>query len=288
MYSIQRELGAGYVGHDGVVKRDLVIGQALSPRQNARKGRSLPPFLGLLILVALVLTGTFWTVRAAQTALPGDAGYPLKQWIREQRLSLAPADQLGKAIAENEKELAADIQALARRLQEDGKPGKGDTEAMVYYGRNGDLLMIGPFLVVPNFQPVAGVEDFQAMEIQGSLVPGAVVQLTYKVLPGNPNVVQGVRAVVVDGPKLAPTPALAGTRGCQAKLPSFWVPYAVRPGDTLTNLADRTGVSVVEITGVNCLDTASLSGVSQLYLPQSVYVRVTPTGMPMQPTPTSP
>lgn len=43
------------------------------------------------------------------------------------------------------------------------------------------------------------------MDIQGSLVPGAVVQLTYRVLPGNPNIVQGVRAVVVDSPQSAPT-----------------------------------------------------------------------------------
>ena len=69
--------------------------------------------------------------------------------------------------------------------------------------------MIGPFLVAPNYQPDAAAENFAPMDIKGSLQPGSVVQLTYRVLPGNPNVVQGVRAVVVDGPKPAPTPTAA-------------------------------------------------------------------------------
>ena len=39
------------------------------------------------------------------------------------------------------------------------------SEAMVYYGRHGNLLMIGPFLVAPNYQPDAAEEEFVAMEL---------------------------------------------------------------------------------------------------------------------------
>ena len=246
----------------------------------------------LAIIIIAVYLATFWTVRTAQAALPGDAVYPFKQWMREQRLSLAPADQRIQVIADNEKELADEAKRLAKaqqaRTDARAKLSIENTEAMVYYGNKGDLMMMGPFLVAPNYQPVAGVEKFETMAIQGALLPGAVVQLTYKVLPGNPNVVQGVRAVVVDGPKPAPTPTAAPVRAgdCQRRLPTFWVPYPVKPSDVLARLANRTGVNIIDIMEVNCLETASLVGVSQIYLPQSVYVRVTPPAIP--PTPTLP
>ena len=244
----------------------------------------------LAIIIIAVYLATFWTVRTAQAALPGDAAYPIKQWMREQRLSLAPADQRIKIITDNEKEVAEEAQKLAadqeNRMNARAALSTENTEPMVYYGNKGDLMMIGPFLVAPNYQPVAGVEDFKTMEIQGALVPGAVVQLTYKLLPGNPSVVQGVRAVVVDSPKPAPTPTSAPERavGCQRILPDSWVPYPVRPGDNLSRLAYRTGASVIRIMDVNCLETASLLGVSQIYLPQRVYVRVTPPVIPPPPT----
>ena len=195
-------------------------------------------------------------------------------------------------IADNDKELAAENEKLAKAQEERTNARAAlsieNTEPMVYYGRRGDLLMIGPFLVAPNYQPAAGVEEFRAMEVEGALVPGAVVQLTYRVLPGNPNVVQGVRAVVVDSPNPAPTPttAPAPVRAgeCRRTLPASWVPYPLRPGDTLTKLADRAGVSVIDIMRVNCLEAATLVGVSQIYLPQRVYVRVTPPAMPATPT----
>ncbi len=274
--------------------RPEVEGNLPPPKQNTGNGRSLQLLVGPLIVVALVLAAAFWTVRTAQTALPGDGVYPLKQWLREQRLSLAPADQHGEFIVAGESELAEEARRLAAlsHTLPDAWPGLSieNTEAMVYYGKKGDLLLIGPFLVAPNYQPVAGVEEFRAMDIQGSLVPGAVVQLTYRRLPGNPNVVQGVRAVVVDGPKPAPTPATAPVRAgdCRRMLPAAWVPYPVRPGDTLAKLAARAGVSVLDLMGVNCLETASLVGVSQIYLPVSVHMRVTPIAMPPPPTRTSP
>ncbi len=238
------------------------------------------------MIIAAVYLATFWTVRTAQAALPGDAVYPLKQWMREQRLSLTPPDQRIQVIADNEKELAQEAEKLAT-VQQTNPEARAmlaleNTEPMVYHGRKGNLLMIGPFLVAPNYQPNAAAEDFAPMDIQGSLQPGAVVQLTYRVLPGNPNVVQGVRAVVVDGPKPAPTPTAAPLRApsCQISLPGSWVPYVVRPGDTMDRLAHRSGASILAIMDVNCLETASLTGVSQVYLPERVYVQVTPTTMP--------
>lgn len=271
--------------------RPGVVGSLSSPERTTSKGRSWQLVVGPLVVMALVLAAAFWMVRAARPALPGDAAYPLKQWLRERRLNLVPADQRGNIIAAGERELADEARLLAgQQTRLDARTGLSieNTEPMVYYGSKGDLLLIGPFLVAPNYQPAAGVEEFRAMEVEGALVPGAVVQLTYRVLPGNPNVVQGVRAVVVDSPNPAPTPttAPAPVRAgeCRRTLPASWVPYPLRPGDTLTKLADRAGVSVIDIMRVNCLEAATLVGVSQIYLPQRVYVRVTPPAMPATPT----
>ena len=264
------------------------------PKQNPGQGRTPYLVAGALIAAALVLIGAFWAMRSARTALPGDTAYPLKQWLREQRLSLAPADQRMTIIADNEKVVAEEGRLLAalQPIGRDARTGLSieNTEPMVYYGSKGDLLMIGPFLVAPNYQPVAGVEEFRPMGIAGQLVPGAVVQLTYRLLPGNPNVVQGVRAIVVEGSHSAPAPTPTPGRAnpCPRELPAYWVPYPVRPGDTLTGFSSRAGVSILAIMRVNCLDSASLAAVSQIYLPERIYVRVTPTAMPVPPTPTSP
>ena len=45
-----------------------------------------------LLLIALYLS-TFTVVATAQAALPGDLAYPVKSWIREQRVATAPAEQ---------------------------------------------------------------------------------------------------------------------------------------------------------------------------------------------------
>ena len=252
------------------------------------------PLLRLAPLAAVTLAvylALFWTVRTAEAALPGDAVYPIKQWVREQKINLSPPEQRVGAIREAQDQLALEAKTLATVLQT--RPEARSelaleySEDMIYYGRHGDLLMIGPFLVAPNYQPDAAEEQFVAMELAGTPEPGSTVRLTYRVLPGNPSVVQGVRAVVVDTPKPAPEPTATPTRGdvCRIALPANWIPYAVRPGDSLAGLANRSGASVDSIRRVNCVYT--IDGINTLYLPDSVYVLVTPASMPT-PIPTLP
>ncbi len=249
------------------------------------------PVLRLAPLAAVILAvylATFWTVKSAEAALPGDAVYPLKQWMREQRVNLAPPAGRIAAIQAAQEELAAEAKSLVTQPRARSPLAQEFSESMVYYGRQGDLLLIGPFLVAPNFQPDANVEAFAPMTIEGSLQPGATVELTYRMLPGNPSVVQGVRAVVVDSPKPAPQPTATPTRqpagdaGCRPNLPEGWIPYAVAGGDSLARLAERSGASVATIQRVNCLAQGSLAGVSTLYLPDRIYVRVTPPAMPTE------
>ena len=118
---------------------------------------------------------TFWTVRTAQAALPGDAVYPFKQWMREQRMSLSPADQRIEVIAITKKNWPRKPRRwpVVQNARSDARAELSieNTEAMVYYGHHGDLLMIGPFLVAPNYQPVAGVEEFETMAIRARWCP---------------------------------------------------------------------------------------------------------------------
>lgn len=61
---------------------------------------------------------------------------------------------------------------LSAQPNPDANPAAEFSESMVYYGRQGNLLLIGPFLVAPNFQPDPGDETFVAMRIDGDLEPG--------------------------------------------------------------------------------------------------------------------
>ena len=85
-----------------------------------------------------------------------------------------------------------------------------------------------------------------------------------------------------------PTPAPATGGACQP--PPSWVSYVVQPGDTLDNLANRTGVSVFELQQVNCLNAFNLRVGQALFLPMTpptptVTYTPSPTGT-RPPTPT--
>ena len=54
---------------------------------------------------------------------------------------------------------------------------------------------------------------------------------------------------------------------CGTPIPTDWVVYEVQPGDSLSVIADRTGVSVDELMGVNCLDSETILIGAQLYVP---------------------
>src|SRR5690606_38126817 len=47
----------------------------------------------MIFLLALILLSTSTLVTMAQTAVPGDLAYSVKQWIRKQELEFAPPDR---------------------------------------------------------------------------------------------------------------------------------------------------------------------------------------------------
>ena len=123
------------------------------------------------------------------------------------------------------------------------------TDNFVYYGRSGALYKVGPLFVIPQYQPDANDPQFAAMEVVGSLTPGSTVHLTYKVLPGSPNAVQGVRMEVLDSIPFVPTPTATspltsgeGDSICIPDPPDEWISVLVPTGATLRSIAAKYGV----------------------------------------------
>ena len=227
----------------------------------------------LIVTLALVLFSTTTVVTITQAAVPGDLAYTLKQWIRKQELELAPASQRDLVRQEQERELAEDVAKAASRADANSAIIQAE-DTQVYYGRNGRLLKIGGLIVMDRYQPDANVEVFKEMTVEGDLQPGAQVNLTYQIMPGQSDTVQGIAVTVVAPPNESelieldvPASELTEAGTCSVSQPEGWVPYHVQSGDNLTFLANRGGTSVSKIVEVNCLDSDEIVIGTQLYVP---------------------
>jgi LysM repeat protein len=253
--------------------------QSMSPWERFNLG--LQSFFGsrslrlapMIVTLALVLFSTTTVVTLAQTAVPGDLAYTLKQWIRKQELELAPAGQRDLVRLEQERELAEDVAKAASRADANSAIIQAE-DTQVYYGRNGRLLKIGGLTVMDRYQPDANVEVFKPMSVEGELVPGAQVNLSYQIMPGQSGTVQGIALTVVAPPSPeevipveVPAGELVDPTACQASQPEGWVPYTVAVGDNLTFLASRGGTTIQKIVEVNCLNTETIIIGTRLYIP---------------------
>lgn len=227
----------------------------------------------MIVTLALVLFSTTTVVTLAQTAVPGDLAYTLKQWIRKQELELAPAGQRDLVRLEQERELAEDVAKAASRADANSAIIQAE-DTQVYYGRNGRMLKVGGLTVMDRYQPDANVEVFKPMIVEGDLVPGAQVSLRYQIMPGQSDTVQGIALTVVAPPspeEIIPVDVPAGElvdpAACQATQPEGWIPYTVQAGNNLTFLASRGGTTVQKLVEVNCLNTETIIIGTRLYVP---------------------
>ncbi len=69
----------------------------------------------------------------------------------------------------------------------------------------------------------------------------------------------------------SPSPLMPG-----CPQPSGWIVYIVQPGDTLTGLAWRAGVTTYALMQANCLSTSTIRPGQQIYLPLTFYASPTP------------
>jgi LysM repeat protein len=227
----------------------------------------------LVLTLALVLLSTSTLVSLAQSAIPGDPIYTLKQTIRKWELELAPANQRDIVRQEQERELAEDVAKAADRADANNTVLQAE-DTQIYYGRNGRLLKVGGLKVMDQFQPDANIEVFKPMTVEGDLKPGAQVALTYQIMPGQTDTVQGISLNVVAPPNEAevievdvPASDLQEAGTCSVSQPTGWVPYTVQNGDNLTFLAKRGGTTVSKIVEVNCLESDNIVIGAELYVP---------------------
>ncbi|MEZ4711114.1 MAG: LysM peptidoglycan-binding domain-containing protein [Caldilineaceae bacterium] len=222
-------------------------------------------------LVVVMLLGAISVFNVAWS-IPGDLTYPIKEWSRRVGLQLVPEGER-EAIREAQDKVRA--QELAQAIEKADRNSVVITETVteIYHGqKNGsDLLTFGSVVVMPRYQPDANANtEFLPMSIVGELVPGAEVELTYQIMPGQQDqkgIVQGIAVQVMAPPSLlvaSPTNTSAPTATepppptiCRVSPPSGWVQYVVNANDTLGALAVRSGVSTRYLAQVNCLVSAN-------------------------------
>jgi LysM repeat protein len=169
--------------------------------------------------------------------------------------------------------LAEDVAKAANRADANSAIIQAE-DTQVYYGRNGRLLKVGGLTVMDRYQPDANLEVFKEMTIEGDLQPGARVDLTYQIMPGQSDTVQGIALTVVAPPNEAeiievdlPANELPQAGACSVSQPEGWVPYTVQSGDNLTFLANRGGTTVSKIAEVNCLESEVIVIGAKLLVP---------------------
>lgn len=227
----------------------------------------------IIAVIAVLLLSTSTLVTVAQSSVPGDLTYSLKQWIRKQELQLAPPSMRDLVRQEQERELAEDVAKAATRADANSAVIRAE-DTQLFYGRSGRLLKVGGLTVMDRYQPDANIEVFSPMQIDGELLPGAQVNLVYQIMPGQSDTVQGIALTVLAPPapdydaadalKPAVMPAVTG---CVASQPEGWVPYEVRPGDNLTFIATRGATTVGKIMEVNCLSSENILIGARLFVP---------------------
>jgi LysM repeat protein len=190
-------------------------------------------------------------------------------------LLLTPPDRRDSVRLAQELELAEDVKKAADRADANEAMIQAE-DTQVFYSRNGRLLKIGALSVMDRYQPDANVELFKDMTIEGDLQPGSLVKLTYQIMPGQSDTVQGIALSVVAPPVITPTPEVPAAPavdvqprevGCTVTQPEGWVEYNVASGDNLTWIAKRGGTTVEEIMQINCLDSETILIGARLYVP---------------------
>ena len=238
-----------------------------------------------LLLLALYIS-TFTIVAAAEAALPGDLAYPMKSWIREQRVATAPTEQQATERWLADRAQAKDVATRAGQLQSlpDADPLTA-VSILQFRGFDGDQLLVGDLKVIPWHRPEgAGEDEWLPITIDGELEPGAVVMLRYQIVPGASDAVQGMALRVMQAPPMPtplPTATPAVSNRCQRVQAPNWVTYIVKQGETLSEIAARSQASVAELRRVNCLTDGILRAGTTIFAPANIVGDLPPAPPPV-------
>ena len=238
------------------------------------------PLLRLAPLTAVLLVAfllTFTVVGSAQEALPGDQIYGLKKWMREQRVATAPPALQAEERHNADQAQAYDVEKAAEEmLNEPNSDPIRDSAELQFLGTRNGLYQIGSLLVVPSYRSdLSDAATWMPMTIVGDLTPGIEVELHYQIVPGMPDIVEGISLKVVPSnllptPEPTPTSTHLSSNGCQRTEPPNWTRYTVRPGETLRSIAARGTVSSDQLRAVNCLTDGPIDAGTTIFVPETI------------------
>lgn len=235
--------------------RDLQLGFAAP---NLR----LAPLVTILVAVWLSAFGFF---RVTQAAELGEVAYSVNQWIQHQEIKLSPPESRPIIYQKHTNALVEKLSRAAARMRAEAKrtgrlSNVISTEELVFDKTEGNHLILGPLTVLTQYQPDPNVDAYA--DIHMPVMPSSAeqVNITFQLIPTEdenaelPFITQGITLTVPERPiEIGPTPTSAPPTDCVATYPETWVPYAIRDGDTLSDIAQRTGSTVSALQTANCI-----------------------------------
>ncbi len=243
----------------------------------------------LLFILVAVWVSVFGLVRATQAAGLSDPAYPVKKWIEHQDLKLSGKEARGIIYQKITNQLIYDLTVEAAKLrQEEQETGRKaatiSTETLIFEQTSGDHLLLGPLTVMMQYQPDPNVDVYKGIHMPVMPSSKEQVEVTFQIIPTEdetadpPFITQGITLTVpVEQLEIGPTPTSAPTAApCVVVKPSGWAPYAIRDGDTLSSIAQRTGSTLAALQQVNCItDINEIVSNKNLFVP-SMSVTSTP------------
>ncbi len=185
--------------------------------------RLAPIALALLMLVVISGSGL---VVASRAAIPGDLTYPIKQWLRQQAVILAPDDMRQGVLERQAEEQALEVEAAALRQLEEEKPQIIDAtaEGILFGEVLPTKIAVGYTAYETSYFPNRDALERQPMDVDGELAPGSRVKIWYQIVPpqlfaqdgqttpaGEPILQIKVIKVLAPPPTPTPTPTITPT-----------------------------------------------------------------------------
>ncbi len=260
-------------------------------------GRTLPLARLAQWAAIFVLVFGLGGALAAEQSLPGDALYGLKRLTENARAALLP--ETAEVFTQRRFDEARQIVTLRREaeLTLTGEIASLTDTALMIEGLailTADVperAALTPGMRVEILAQSTALGELRAQSIRILDAPERPEQpaaLTFTPSPtasGTPEPTrQPTRASTVtpEARMIEVTPAV-----CAATQPDGWIAYSVQPGDTLSDLAARSGSWAQVLAETNCLTDSRLIVTGQtLYLPRQPVRRptLTPTPEPVRPT----
>lgn len=255
------------------------------------------PLVGLVQWAALlVLVFGLGGALAAEQSLPGDTLYGLKRITENARVSLLP--DTAEMFTQRRFDEARQLVNLRREaeLALTGEIDELSDMALVMQGltiRTADTperAALTPGMRVEIVAQSTVLGELRAQTIRILDVPERLEQpaalITFTPSPtasGTPEPTrQPTRAAAFTPEATAEARAVEATPAvCAATLPDGWIAYTVQSGETLSDLAARTGSSTQALADANCLaDSRRIIAGQMLYLPRQPASRPTLTATP--------